>query len=260
LGKKINVPDYPYKFTLILFCYVRCLTPIFQQQVLIPCFLLFLTMQMTITLIIIIITGLVSFTAFTNNKVMNDFIFYPPAVTYDKQWYRFLTCGLIHADMLHLFFNMYALYMFGDYVEKSFILVFHEKGKLLFLLLYITSLFACLLPTYFKHKTDDYYRSLGASGAVSAVIFAFILLNPLSGLRLFGLRQLELPAFIFGFLYLVISSILDKRGGGNINHSAHIFGALYGIAFLIATSYLFSDYHVLEEFIEKVRVFSSNRF
>ena len=215
---------------------------------------------MTITLIIIIITVLVSIAAFMNDKIFNDFIFDPPAVTYDKQWWRFLTCGLIHADYIHLAFNMFAFYSFGDIVERHFVLLFHEKGKLFYLLLYITSLFACLIPTYLKHKTDNYYRSLGASGAVSAVIFAFIMLNPLQGLNLLGIRSLELPAFIFGFLYLVISSFLGKKGAGNINHSAHIFGALYGIAFLIATSYLFSDYHVLEEFIDKVRSFTSSRF
>lgn len=215
---------------------------------------------MTITLIIIIITVLVSITAFTNDKVYNDLIFDPPAVTYKKQWYRFLTCGLIHADYGHLFFNMYAFYMFGDSVEDSFVRVFHEKGKLLYLLLYVTSLFACLLPTYFKHKTNAQYRSLGASGAISAVIFAYIILNPLQKIGLIFLPpQWGLPAFVFGLLYLIISSYLDKRGGGRINHSAHIFGALFGIAFLIATSYLFSDYHVLEEFIEKVKAFA-NRF
>jgi membrane associated rhomboid family serine protease len=148
--------------------------------------------------------------------------------------------------------------MFGDSVEKSFILIFQEKGKLLYLLLYITSLFACLLPTYFKHKTNGHYRSLGASGAVSAVIFAYILLNPLQKIGLIFLPpQWGLPAFVFGFLYLVISSYLDKRGGGHINHSAHIFGALYGIAFLIATSFLLSEYHVLDEFIQKVQAFAS---
>jgi membrane associated rhomboid family serine protease len=213
---------------------------------------------MTITLIIIIITVLTSIAAFTNEKVFNDFIFYPPAVTHDKQWWRFLTCGLIHADYGHLFFNMYAFYMFGDNVEDNFVRIFEEKGKLFYLLLYITSLAACLLPTYAKHKTDTYYRSLGASGAVSAVIFAYILLNPLQKIGLIFLPpQWGLPAFVFGFLYIVISSFLDKRGGGNINHSAHIFGGLYGIAFLIVTGYLFSDYQILAEFIEKVRHFTS---
>ena len=213
---------------------------------------------MTITLIIIIITVLVSITAFTNDKIFNDLIFDPPAVTNNKQWYRFLTCGLIHANYAHLFFNMYAFYMFGDSVEKSFIQIFQEKGKLLYLLLYITSLFACLVPTYLKNRTNDNYRSLGASGAVSAVIFAYIVLNPLQKIGLIFLpEQWGLPAFVFGLLYLVISSFLDKRGGSGINHSAHIFGALYGIAFLFVTSYLLSNYHVLEEFLQKVQAFAS---
>jgi len=215
---------------------------------------------MTITLIIIIITVLTSIAAFTNDKVYNDFIFYPPAVTYDKQWWRFLTCGLIHADWGHLIFNMYAFYMFGDSVEGTFVHIFAQKGKLLYLLLYITALAACLLPTYAKHKNDSSYRSLGASGAVSAVIFAYILLNPLQGIGIIFIPGIHLPAFIFGFLYIVISSWLDKRGGGNINHSAHIFGGLYGIAFLIVAGYLFSDYHVLQEFVEKVQGYSSRFF
>jgi membrane associated rhomboid family serine protease len=210
---------------------------------------------MTITLIIIIITVLVSLTAFSNDKIFNDLIFDPPAVTYNRQWYRFLTCGLIHANFFHLFFNMYSFYMFGDEVERSFTRIFQDKGKLLYLLLYITSLFACLLPTYFKHKTDNYYRSLGASGAVSAVIFAYIILNPLNDLGLIIIPGFRLRAFIFGFIYLVVSSFLDKRGGGNINHSAHIFGALYGIAFLIVASNFLSDHHVLGEFVQQVRMY-----
>lgn len=212
---------------------------------------------MTITLIIIIITVLVSIAAFSNDKVYNDFIFYPPAVTYNKQWYRFLTCGLIHADVMHLVFNMYAFFLFGKIVENYFIMIFQEKGKLLYLLLYLSSLFVCLLPTYTKHKDDGSYRSLGASGAVSAVIFAYIILEPLTGIGIIFIPGISIPGFIFGILYLAFSSYLDKRGGGNINHSAHLWGALYGIAFLIAAGYLFSDYQVLAEFIRKVQTYIS---
>jgi membrane associated rhomboid family serine protease len=212
---------------------------------------------MTITLIIIIITVLVSVAGFTNEKIINDFIFYPPAVTYNRQWYRFLTCGLIHADFAHLIFNMYAFYIFGKAVEEYFILIFREKGKLLYLLLYITALFVCLLPTYVKHKEDSYYRSLGASGAVSAVIFAYIMLQPLTGIGIIFIPGISIPGFVFGILYLVVTSYLDKRGGGGINHSAHLWGALYGIAFLIGAAYLFSDYAVLQEFILKVQAYLS---
>ncbi|MFT3827839.1 MAG: rhomboid family intramembrane serine protease [Chitinophagaceae bacterium] len=209
-------------------------------------------MTITITLIIIIITVLVSISAFSNEKIMNDLIFYPPAVTYDKQWYRFFTCGFIHADFAHLIFNMYALYLFGSGVEKYFEYIFGAKGRILYLLLYVTSLFVCLLPTYAKHKEDGYYRSLGASGAVSAVIFASILLDPVRGIGIIFI-PIYIPGFIFGAIYLVGSSLLDKRGGGNINHSAHIWGALYGIAFLVFVGYVFSDYMVLSQFIAKVR-------
>jgi membrane associated rhomboid family serine protease len=210
-------------------------------------------MTLSITLIIIIITVLVSISAFSNEKIMNDLIFYPPAVTHNRQWYRFFTCGLIHADFLHLAFNMYAFYLFGSNVEQYFILIFQEKGKLLYLLMYLLALFFCLLPTYSRHREDSHYRSLGASGAVSAVIFASILLEPERGIGLVFIPGIYIPGFVFGFLYLVISSYLDKRGGGNINHSAHIYGALFGIAFLVVAAYAFSDYRVLDAFIVRVQ-------
>ncbi|MDF2191424.1 rhomboid family intramembrane serine protease [Paraflavitalea sp. CAU 1676] len=208
---------------------------------------------MSITLIIIIITVLISISAFSNDKINNDLIFYPPAVTYQKQWYRFFSCGLIHADWMHLGFNMLALYSFGEATERFFTnSMFHEKGKLFYLLMYITALGVCLLPTYAKHKDDSSYRSLGASGAVSAVIFAYILIDPMADLRFFFL-PIPMPAFVFGFIYLGVTSYLDKRGGGNINHSAHLWGSLYGIAFLIVMGAIFSDYPVLAMFIESVK-------
>lgn len=215
-------------------------------------------MTLTITLIIIIITVLVSISAFTNEKIMNDLIFYPPAVTHNKQWYRFITCGLIHADFFHLAFNMYTFYIFGmemrNSVESEFMRIFQEKGKVLYLLMYVSALVVCLLPTYSRHKNDGSYRSLGASGAVSAVLFAAILLNPLEDLTLLFL-PIGIPGFIFAILYLGISTYLDKRGGGNINHSAHLWGALYGIAFVIVCAYFFSDEKVLSIFFEKIRRF-----
>lgn len=215
---------------------------------------------MSITLIIIIITALVSFTAFRNDKVYNDLIFYPPAVTHQKQWYRFFSCGLIHADWAHLIFNMWSLYLFGELLEQKMIMLFAEKGKIFFLLLYISSLFFCLLPTYVKHKDDSQYASLGASGAVSAVIFAYIILDPLRGLGLIFLPGLFIPGFLFGLLYLVFSTYLAKRGRDNINHSAHIWGAVYGIAFLIVMAYAFSTENVLQDFINKVQDWSTAWF
>jgi membrane associated rhomboid family serine protease len=210
---------------------------------------------MSITLIIIIITALVSISAFSSDKIYNDLIFYPPAVTYQRQWYRFFSCGFIHADWMHLLFNMYAFYGFGRAVEGAFSsILFQEKGKLFYLLLYISALGVSILPTYFKHKDDSYYRSLGASGAVSAVIFAFIILAPTKPIGfLFLPESLGIPGYIFGFLYLGLTSFLDKRGGGNINHSAHLWGALYGMAFVIIMAMIFSDYNVLQIFMERIK-------
>lgn len=210
-------------------------------------------MTLSITLIIIIITCLISFTAFNNEKVMDDLIFYPPAIAGQKQYYRFFTCGFIHADYMHLIFNMYSLYMFGEYVEAEFADVFGMAGKWLYLLMYISSLYFCLLPTYNKNRENYHYRSLGASGAVSAVVFAFIFLVPMQRIGLAFLpSKWMIPGFVFGFLYLVISSVLDKKGGGNINHSAHIWGALYGISFLIVTGSFLARYNLLQSFMRQV--------
>ncbi|HEY1019914.1 MAG TPA: rhomboid family intramembrane serine protease [Sediminibacterium sp.] len=207
--------------------------------------------MLTITLIILLLTCVISFTAFSNEKITNDMIFYPTAVTNHNQWYRFITCGFIHADFMHLAFNMYTFYLFGDMVERAFTAIYGEMGKALYIVMYISSLVVCLLPTYFKHRNDYYYRSLGASGAVSAVIFIGIFLNPTMGMGIFPI-PFHIPAFIFGPLYLGISAYLAKKGHGNINHSAHIWGAVYGVVFLVITSQFLSPFRPLESFVNEV--------
>ncbi len=214
---------------------------------------------MSVTLIILITTCIISIIGFKNQRLVDDLIFYPPAVTERKQYYRFITCGFIHANVPHLAFNMYSFWIFGEYVEILFMTVFGPIGRWYYLLMYISALIVCLLPTYFKNKTNYHYRSLGASGAVSAVIFAFIFLNPLQGIGLIFLpRELMIPGFIFGFLYLVLSSYLDKKGGGNINHSAHIWGAVYGIVFLVITAYFFSGTNLPDNFMQSVKSYFSS--
>jgi membrane associated rhomboid family serine protease len=204
-------------------------------------------MEISITLIIIVATGIISFIAFNNHKLLDQFIFYPPAVR-RGQVYRFFSCGLIHADWGHLIFNMISLYLFGEAVESKFIEAFGPWGKLVYLGMYVLALAASVIPTYINNKDNYHYRSLGASGAVSAVIFAGILFFPLAKLGLFFI-PIYVAGFIFGILYLLVSGWLDKRGGGNINHSAHIFGALFGIGFTIIACQTFSDYPVLTDFV-----------
>ena len=210
-------------------------------------------MELSINIILVIITVLVSIGAFRSEKMVDDLIFYPPAITERQQWYRFFTCGLIHADAAHLIFNMLALYMFGRFVEEGFSEIFGANGRWVYLLMYISALFVSLLPTYLQHRNSYHYRSLGASGAVSAVVFAFILLYPLEKLGFFIIPPI-IPGFLFGPIYLLISAYLDRKGGDNINHSAHILGAVYGLAFTIIGGYLVG-FPVLELFIEKVKSF-----
>ena len=216
-------------------------------------------MGLSISIFIIAITSIVSFIGFGNSNVIDKLIFYPPAIANQKEWYRFFSCGLIHKDIPHLLFNMYALYLFGNGreqqgVEPMFNAIFYGKGEWLYLLMYVGALGVCLLPTYSKNKENYNYRSLGASGAVSAVVFAYILLDPMRGVGLIFI-PVFIPGFLFGALYLFISYLLDKRGGGGINHSAHIWGALFGIAYLIVVCNVFSTYPVLGKFIDLVRGF-----
>jgi membrane associated rhomboid family serine protease len=213
-------------------------------------------MDIPITLIIIIVTTLVSIGAFNNQKIMDDLIFYPPSVQ-RGQWYRFFSCGLIHADWGHLIFNMLALYLFGagqnkTGVEYIFAAIFGGSGKFLFLLMYVLALGVCLIPTYSKNKDNYHYRSLGASGAVSAVVFTKILFDPITGIGLFFI-PIYVAGFLFGIIYILISNWMDRKGSGNINHSAHIFGALFGVAFTILAAKLFSEYPVFESFVDQIR-------
>ncbi len=207
--------------------------------------------MITITISIVLLTAVISFIAFSNEKVMDDLIFYPPAITNRNQWYRFITCGFIHADIMHLAFNMYSFYLFGDMVEKAFGIIFGESGKIIYILLYVSALVVSVLPTYFNHQNDYHYRSLGASGAVSAIIFAGIFLYPTLGMGIFPI-PFHIPGFVFGPLFLGISYYLANKGHGNINHSAHIWGAIYGIVFLIITSTFLSKINLIENFYNEV--------
>ena len=210
--------------------------------------------MITLTISIILLTSLISFTAFSNQKVLDDLIFYPPAITNRNQWYRFITSGLIHADIMHLVFNMYSFYLFGDLVEKSFVQIFGESGKVIYIVLYVVSLIVCLLPTYFNNQNNYHYRSLGASGAVSAVIFTGIFLYPTMGMGIFPI-PFHIPGFVFGPLYLILSAYLAKKGQGNINHSAHIWGAIFGIVFVIITTSFMTKFNALENFLNAIKLY-----
>lgn len=212
-------------------------------------------MDLSITLILVIITCIISITGFSRQNVIEDMIFYPPAISRRQQYYRFITHGFIHADGIHLAFNMLALYSFGEGLETvfGFSCVFGKMGKLYFLLLYFTGLIVASLPDHFKYRDSYHFRSLGASGAVSAVVFSMILFFPQSPIGLLFL-PLKIPGYIFAIIYLAVSVYLDKRGDSRINHSAHFWGAAYGIVFTLVFCSLFArNFDVYDNFITQIK-------
>lgn len=188
-------------------------------------------MDFSLTVIIIIITVLASLYAWNRQEIMQKWILNPYSVNHRREYYRLFTSGLIHNDYIHLFFNMFTLYWFGEMIESVYTQLFGESGKVLYVAFYIIGIVVSSIPTYLKHKNHSYYNSLGASGGVSAVIFASILFFPTEKLYLFGV--IGIPGFIFGGLYMIYSYMQAKRGGDFINHDAHLFGGLFGILFTI---------------------------
>lgn len=191
---------------------------------------------MSITIVILICTILVSYQAMENSELKYKMMFNPVYCAEDKQWYRVLSHALIHADWMHLIFNMYVLYMFGETVEHFFVGLNGPPGYLYFVLLYVGGAAFATVPSLIWRRNDRGYFSLGASGAVSAIVFAFILLVPTSELGLLFL-PIRLPAYIFGILYLAAEYYFSKQKRSGIAHDAHFAGALYGLIFTFATNF-----------------------
>jgi membrane associated rhomboid family serine protease len=190
-------------------------------------------------LILIGLTVAISAYAWSSRDLMEAWIMEPYAVARHGQWYRLLTSGFLHADWAHLLFNLLAFYSFSPLVLAT-LAQGHGPGVGLglFLLLYLGGIVISDLPTYFKHRDDRNYRSLGASGGVAAVLFASILLVPVvpkgQGITIFPFTDFPIQPFLFGFLYLAYSYYMGRRRGDNINHDAHFYGALFGVLFILA--------------------------
>ena len=180
-----------------------------------------------LTLILIAVTVLVSWLAFDRPRLLDRLILWPPAIDRNKQYDRLLTHGFIHADWQHLLFNMITLFFFGRVAEQ---VIGSMIGPVGFLLFYLSAIVIAILPTYLRHRHDTRYRSLGASGAVSAVLFAFILVQPWSLIFVFFL---PVPAIVYGAFFVGYSIWMDRQGGDNTNHNAHLSGAIYGVWFML---------------------------
>ncbi|MES2417777.1 MAG: rhomboid family intramembrane serine protease [Bacteroidota bacterium] len=171
--------------------------------------------------IIFLFTIVTSIYAFNDRDLYGKFMLHPYSVAKGRKWYTLITSGLIHADWMHLFFNLFTFYAFAFKLETLL-------GHWQFGLLYFVSMILADIPSVIKHKEHFWYNSLGASGAISAVLFSFILFYPLSSLRIFPL-PINIYAIIFGILYLVYCYYMSKQSKDSINHDAHLFGALAGM-------------------------------
>ena len=192
-------------------------------------------MNLSITLIIIIITVAVSLSANGKPELYSKLLFNPYQVFHRKEWYRIFTHGLIHDNnnIFHLGFNMYVLYSFGNAVESILIHHLNGLGIIFYLLIYIGGMAVATIPSLIKHKDNYNYNSVGASGAVSAVLFSMIAFAPFSGGIGIMFIPYSIPPLVFGVLYLLYEKYMQKRGGTNIAHDAHIWGAIFGFLFTL---------------------------
>ncbi|UBM57217.1 rhomboid family intramembrane serine protease [Marinilongibacter aquaticus] len=201
---------------------------------------------MSISLLLVLITVGISLYAWRNPGLQSKWIHNPYYANTNKEYYRLLSSGFIHADFLHLFFNMYALYLFGDVVVQYFTYLFGGKGTVYFLLLYLLGIVIANLPDFVKHKNHLGFNSLGASGGVSAVVFCSVILNPMMELMIFPI-PLPMPGYIFAVVYMGYSIYMEKRQMDNVNHMAHLWGALWGVVFILV-----ADPNALSRFVNQI--------
>jgi membrane associated rhomboid family serine protease len=204
------------------------------------------------TLPLIIVTALISILAFNREELLFKLQFNPWQVWHRKQWYRLLTHALIHADWIHLFINMFVFYSFGRAVEFYFGQLatagLLKAPVLWFLLLYMGGILFSTTTTLWKQKDNHWYNAVGASGGVSAVVFASIFFAPWHKLLLFAI--IPIPGILFGAMYLFYSHYMSRRSNDNINHEAHLLGAVFGLVFP-----LFIDLKLAGYFFEKLLAF-----
>lgn len=189
-----------------------------------------------ITISLIIANVIFSIAGFSNGQLVDKTVMWPYRVKRENQYFRFITSGFLHADWMHLIFNMFTLFFFGANLELYFN-VYGLGGNISYLSLYFLGLIASDIPSYIKHQNNYGYRSLGASGAVSAVVFATILFDPWGSIYLYG--ALKISATVYAFLYIFYCVYMSKKSSDNINHDAHLWGSLFGLGFtLILIAYL----------------------
>jgi len=204
---------------------------------------------MIITGLIIAITCAISIIIFNKTELKYKYTFSPYQLKHENEWYRSFSHMFLHADWMHLIFNMFVLYNFGGATNDLLVQQFGVIGNLYFVLLYIGGGLFATVPSMFKHKDNSMYQSLGASGAVFSVLFGFILMAPEQRMGFIFLPAM--PGYIFGPVLLAIEFFLNKRRESNIAHDAHIGGAVFGIVFLCILNYKFAV-HFYESIVRSI--------
>ncbi len=179
--------------------------------------------------LLIMITAAISIACFNKYQLFERLSLKPYRVVQHQEWWRIITHGFVHADWIHLLVNMFTFWSFGGYIENTF--GYLGFGKWAFLILYFGGMIAASISDIIRYRNAEWYTSIGASGAVSAVLFAAIFLNPWDKILLFAV--IPIPGILFGVLYLVYCQYMARQGGDNINHNAHFYGAVFGFIFPI---------------------------
>ena len=205
-----------------------------------------------ITILLIAANAIFSFIGFSNAELVNKTIGWPYYTKREKQYYRFITSGFLHADWMHLIFNMFTLYFFGSNLEL-YLKTFNLGGSAAYLALYFLGLIVADIPSYFKHNDDPNYRSLGASGAVSAVVFAVIIFSPWSSVYLYG--ALKISMAVYAVLYIIYCIYMGKQNNDNVNHDAHLWGSLFGLVFTLGLLIVMKP-GILNAIVEELTNFS----
>jgi len=197
------------------------------------------------TIILIAITVAVSFAAFKSPKLMDQLQFNASKIVHKKEYHRLITHAFIHANWEHLFVNMIVLFSFGQAIEVYFKFNFGNNAILDYVLLYFGGILVSNIYALIKHRNNYFYNSVGASGAVSAVLFAAIFFDPWNKIYFFGI--LPIPGIVFAGLYLVYSYQMSTKQKDNVAHDAHFLGALFGFIFPILLNPL-----LFESFLDKL--------
>ena len=202
-------------------------------------------MNITVTQILVGLTVLISIGAFNNRELFGKLLHSPYIEVREKDYYRFLSSGFIHADWIHLGINMFVLWQFGGIVEAYYKSGFGaQMGGIYYLILYLGAIIFGALPSFYKHKDNSAYRAIGASGGVSGVTLAYVVFQPWQNIYLYGI--IAIPAIIAAILYLAYSSYAGKRNRDNIGHDAHFYGAVFGFVFTLVINPSFLTHFLIK--------------